>query len=109
MDDSKRPYNWWPIITGVYEFNTSLNVSIVFLFFIIEWPFFVLTGEIEAYPLIGQIAAIVVHIVPTLVCLLEWRYNSIPFGWHRLPIYMLIDLIFILLIARAGEQGWKLY
>ena len=50
VDDTKRPYNWWRITTAVYEFNMSANVVVVFLFFIVEWPFMVITGEVKVYP-----------------------------------------------------------
>ena len=89
------PFDMWQLVTALYEWTLSIQVTVTLAFWFIEIPAMGLRGDFNKLDWINWAALVYNHTVPILVCFAEWRVSAIPIGWRRYPFYILVGILYL--------------
>ena len=104
IDFKKPPYYLWAIAIGTYEFAATAALTVTILWSFIEYPFSRGLDMMVLFPWYFDVLGWLIHTLPQVFILLEWRYSSIPFGWRRFPLYFFIPLLYTIVNLQYGEH-----
>ena len=89
----------------LYEWNFASAVTIMIGYTALEYPFARLDGSWTDRAWYWDVIGHVLHIAPVVVVWWEWRISSIRIQWHRLPFYVFLLLVYLLINIGEGEKG----